>query len=203
LYALVPFLSWQLYDPRRIVAPNFFLFKFAFCYGMQVATIEFARNVCGIKDAHSTEVKEKAPHPVIDIMPEQKANLNKKKFGATMRLGSYNCQLKKGTRAYNAYRAASKDLPRGKKSAVKKLTNGDMIISERHRHRYELNNEYRKTLEDKGMVMSGVNPERDLVEIIELPKHKFFIGTQFHPEFKSRPLRPHPLFLEFIKAAIT
>ena len=163
------------------------------CYGMQIATIEFARNVCGIKDAHSTEVKEKAPHPVIDLLPEQKANINKKRFGATMRLGSYTCHLKKGTRAYSAY----------KNSDFEKVIskNGDILISERHRHRYELNNEYRKALEDKGLVMSGINPDRDLVEIIELPKHKFYLGTQFHPEFKSRPLRPHPLFSAFVKAA--
>ena len=163
------------------------------CYGMQIATIEFARNVCGIKDAHSTEVKEKAPHPVIDLLPEQKANINKKRFGATMRLGSYACHLKKGTRAYSAY----------KNSDFEKVIskNGDILISERHRHRYELNNEYRKALEDKGLVMSGINPDRDLVEIIELPKHKFYLGTQFHPEFKSRPLRPHPLFSAFVKAA--
>ena len=163
------------------------------CYGMQIATIEFARNVCGIKDAHSTEVDQKASHPVIDILPEQKVNLQKKDFGATMRLGSYSCQLKKGTKAYTAYKNSDFE---------KEQKNGDILISERHRHRYELNNEYRKALEDKGLVMSGVNPDRDLVEIIELPGHKFYLGTQFHPEFKSRPLRPHPLFAAFVKAAI-
>lgn len=165
------------------------------CYGMQIATIEFARNVCGIKGAHSTEVKEKAAHPVIDILPEQKVNLQKKNFGATMRLGSYVCHLKPRTIAYKAY----------KNSGFEKneLDNGELLIRERHRHRYELNNEYRKALEDKGLVMSGINPERDLVEIIELPKHKFFVGTQFHPEFKSRPMRPHPLFTAFVKASIS
>jgi CTP synthase len=140
--------------------------------------------VCGLKDAHTTEIHPKTPHPVIDILPEQKVNLRKKDFGATMRLGAYPCALRKGTKAHKAY-------------------NGEDLISERHRHRYELNNEYRKALEDKGMVMSGVNPERDLVEIIELKDHAFFVGTQFHPEFKSRPLRPHPLFAAFVKAAIS
>lgn len=163
------------------------------CYGMQIATIEFARNVCGIKDAHSTEVKQKAPHPVIDILPEQKANIKKKDFGATMRLGTYPCKLKAGTAAFRAYKNSD---------FKKEVKNGDIVISERHRHRYELNNEYKKTLEDKGLVMSGVNPDRDLVEIIELPKHKFYLGTQFHPEFKSRPLRPHPLFSAFVKACL-
>ncbi|MFY9457371.1 MAG: CTP synthase [Candidatus Spechtbacterales bacterium] len=165
---------------------------FGLCYGMQVATIEFARNVCGIKGAHSTEVDTKSPNPVIDILPEQKVNLRKKDFGATMRLGAYPCVLRKGTKAHAAYKNSNFE------NKVQK--NGDILISERHRHRYELNNEYRKTLEDKGLVMSGTNPDRDLVEIIELPKSKFYLGTQFHPEFKSRPLRPHPLFLAFVKA---
>jgi len=165
------------------------------CYGMQVSTIEFARNVCGIKDAHSTEVDTKAPHPVIDILPEQKANMKKKDFGATMRLGSYACHLKSGSVAHRAYRKADFE--------KKEIGGGDLLIHERHRHRYELNNEYRKALEDKGLVMSGINPDRDLVEVIELPKHKFYLGTQFHPEFKSRPLRPHPLFSAFVKAAIS
>lgn len=155
------------------------------CYGMQIATIEFARNVCGLKDANTTEINRKTPHPVIDVMPEQKINLQKKDYGATMRLGAYPCQLKPKTIAHTAYKSA------------------DLMVSERHRHRYELNNEYRKTLEDKGLVMSGINPDRDLVEIIELKDHKFFLGTQFHPEFKSRPLRPHPLFTAFVKAAIS
>ena len=108
-----------------------------------------------------------------------------------MRLGTYPCKLKAGTAAFRAYKNSD---------FKKEVKNGDIVISERHRHRYELNNEYKKTLEDKGLVMSGVNPDRDLVEIIELPKHKFYLGTQFHPEFKSRPLRPHPLFSAFVKA---
>jgi len=155
---------------------------FGLCFGLQLAVIEFARNVCGLKDATSKEFQKNAKVPVIDVMPEQKALLEEKRFGATMRLGAYACTLKKGTLASRAY--------------------GTERISERHRHRYEINNEYRELLESKGMVMSGVNPGRDLVEIAELKGHPFFLGTQFHPEFKSRPLRPHPLFREFIKACI-
>ncbi len=153
------------------------------CYGMQLAVIEFARNVCKLKGAHTTEINRKTKYPVIDVLPEQKINIREKNFGATMRLGAYSCQLVKGTRSYKAY----------------KKTN----ISERHRHRYELNNDFKKELENKGMIMAGINPERDLVEIIEIKKHPFFVGTQFHPEFKSRPLNPHPLFKEFIRTCIT
>lgn len=166
------------------------------CLGMQLATIEFARNVCGLKDANSTEftstkgAKNKkgqaiahTPYPVIDIMPDQKQTLGQGKYGATMRLGAYTCKLNKDSISF--------------KDAYKQLT-----ISERHRHRYEFNNEYRKILEKNGLLIAGVNPERNLVEIIELPKHPFFVASQFHPEFKTRPLRPHPLFREFIKIAI-
>ena len=144
--------------------------------------IEFARHVCGIDGATSGEFNEKAKNKVIDVMPEQKVLLKEKKYGATMRLGAYDCTLRPHTVARRAY--------------------GADMISERHRHRYELNNEFREILEKKGMIMSGINPEKDLVEIIELPNHPFFVATQFHPEFKSRPLKPHPLFLEFIKSAI-
>jgi len=153
------------------------------CLGMQLSVVEFARNVCGLKKANSTEFDQKTPHPVIDVMPEQKVLLREKRYGGTMRLGDYKCQLKKGTKNYFAY---------GKKN----------YILERHRHRYELNNEYREILEKKGMIFAGVNPERDLVEIIELKNHPFFVASQFHPEFKSKPLNPHPLFREFIKASI-
>jgi len=152
------------------------------CLGMQLATIEFARNVCGLKDATSTEFNPKTSQPVIDVMTDQKQLLEKKNFGATMRLGAYNCQIIENTHAFTAY--------------------GKAKISERHRHRYELNNAYRKALEDKGLVIAGVNPQKDLVEIIELKDHSFFMASQFHPEFKSRPLRPHPLFREFVRAAI-
>ena len=152
------------------------------CYGMQLATIEFARNVALIEKANSTEIDSKTENPVIDIMGDQKANLNSKKYGGTMRLGTYDCEVAPYTIAYSAYK--------------------ERLIKERHRHRYEFNNKYIKLLKEKGLVFSGVNPERDLVEIIELPKktHPFFVGTQFHPEFKSRPLLPHPLFLAFIEA---
>lgn len=151
------------------------------CLGMQLAVIEFARNVCKIKYATSGEFNKKAKDKVIDVMEEQKALLKDKQYGGTMRLGSYNCQLKKNTVSNKAYR--------------------ESLISERHRHRYELNNQYREILEKKGMIMAGVNPGKDLVEIIEIKNHPFFVATQFHPEFKSRPLKPHPLFLEFIRAA--
>lgn len=153
------------------------------CLGMQLAVVEFARNICGLKGANSTEFNPKTKYPVIDVMLEQKALIREKKYGGTMRLGGYKCELKKGSRSWKAYGRTK-------------------YVSERHRHRYELNNEFREVLEAKGMVMAGINPERDLVEIIELKNHPFFIASQFHPEFKSRPLRPHPLFREFIKAAI-
>ncbi|KKT26976.1 MAG: CTP synthetase [Parcubacteria group bacterium GW2011_GWA2_43_9b] len=152
------------------------------CYGMQLACVEFARHVCGLKDAHTTEINKDTPHPIIDLMLEQKAVLKDNRYGGTMRLGAYYCRLTPGTKAAKAY--------------------GRELISERHRHRYEFNNEYRDLLVKNGLTVSGVNPERDLVEIIELKNHPFFVATQFHPEFKSRPLAPHPLFREFIKAAI-
>ena len=153
------------------------------CLGMQLAVVEFARNVCGMKDADTTEIVKYCKYPVIDIIPEQKTLTKERKYGGTMRLGDYRCKLKAGTLASRAYQGLG-------------------IIKERHRHRYELNNDFRKTLEKKGLVMSGVNPEKDLVEIIELSDHPFFVACQFHPEFKSRPLRPHPLFREFIKKAV-
>ena len=154
---------------------------FGLCLGMQLASIEFARNVCGIKKANSMEFDAKA-EPLIDMMLEQKALLKESRYGGTMRLGAYNCQLKPGTIARKAY--------------------GKEIISERHRHRYELNNKYKEILENRGLVISGINKEKDLVEIVELQAHPFFVATQFHPEFKSSPLIPHPLFREFIKACI-
>lgn len=156
---------------------------FGLCLGMQLAVIEFARNVCGLKDATSAEFKNtESKNIVINVMQEQKILLKEKKYGATMRLGSYKCQLKQKTIAQKAY--------------------GLNMISERHRHRYELSNEYRGILKGRGMEMSGINPEKNLVEIIELKDHPFFLGTQFHPEFKSRFLKPHPLFKEFVKIAI-
>lgn len=152
---------------------------FGVCLGMQCAVIEFARNVAGLKHAESSEVNEKAKDKVIDIMPDQKNIENK---GGTMRLGAYVCNLKKDSLAYKLY---------GKKK-----------ISERHRHRYEFNNAYKETFEKNGMIASGINPENNLVEVVEIADHPFFIGTQFHPEFKSTVLNPHPLFAGFIKAAI-
>ncbi len=153
------------------------------CLGMQLAVIEFARNVCSIKKAYSTEFAPKCKYPVIDTMTEQKKFLKQEKYGATMRLGTYKCELKKGTKSFNIY-------------------DGKKYIYERHRHRYELNNAFRKRLEKRGMVVAGVNPKRNLVEIIEIKDHPFFIASQFHPEYKSKPLKPHPLFKEFIKTCI-
>ncbi len=154
---------------------------FGLCLGMQLAVIEYARNVCNLEEASTTEANENCRHPVIDIMPAQKKIIKNKNYGGTMRLGAFDCKIKKGTKSYNAY---------------KKET-----ISERHRHRFEVNNEFKKILEDNGLVLAGVNPDLDLVEIIEIKKHPFFVGVQFHPEFKSKPLNGHPLFVEFIKAA--
>lgn len=151
------------------------------CYGMQLAVIEFARHVARMQKANTTEVDPKTPFPVIDMMPDQKDKLLKRDFGGTMRLGEYRCALTRGTVAQQAY---------GKRS-----------IQERHRHRYELNNEFRDRLEKAGLRVSGTNPERNLVEIIELQKHPFFVGVQFHPEFKSYPLQPHPLFSAFVRAS--
>lgn len=155
---------------------------FGLCYGMQHAVIEFARNVCGLAGAHTTEVDPETPHNVIDVMPEQIANIAEKKMGGSMRLGAYPCDLADGTISREAYR-----VPR---------------ISERHRHRYEFNNAYRAELEAKGLIVAGVHPDRNLVEIVELKDHPFFVGVQFHPELKSRPLNPHPLYLAFIRSAL-
>ena len=157
---------------------------FGLCYGMQLMTVEYARNVAGLAGAHTTEVDGKTPSPVIAILPEQVEKLAKKAYGGTMRLGAYPCELVSGTIAHEAY---------GKKS-----------ISERHRHRYEVNSEYIEKLEKAGLVFSGKSPDGVLMEIAELPKsvHPFFLGTQFHPEFRARPLSPHPLFSAFIKASV-
>jgi CTP synthase len=154
---------------------------FGICFGMQMAAIEFARNVCGIKDATSREFvgeKKSARNLVIDIMHDQK---NLRDMGGTMRLGAYPCRVEKGTKTFEAY--------------------GSSMITERHRHRYEFNNKYRALFEKKGLTMSGVNDDRDLVEIIEITEHPWFIGVQFHPEFKSKPLAPHPLFKRFVTAS--
>jgi len=154
------------------------------CYGMQLMVIEFARHILNLSDAHTTEVDRETKNPVIDIMPEQKKNLEDKNYGATMRLGAYGAILKKGTIAFGAYKKKR--------------------ISERHRHRWEVNPEYVKKLEAGDLIFSAQSPDRRLMEIAELSikDHPFFLGTQFHPEFKSSPLLAHPLFLEFVKAAI-
>ena len=152
---------------------------FGLCLGMQIAVIDFARNQLGLTDANSTEFNPNTPHPVIDIMGEQKEIKDK---GATMRLGAWPCVLEKGSLAYNAYEKES--------------------ISERHRHRYEFNNQYREQLEEAGMLISGTNPDRGLVEIIEIKNHPWFVAVQFHPEFQSKPNQAHPLFASFVEAAL-
>ncbi len=146
------------------------------CLGMQCAVVEFARNACGLKNAASTEFDASTPHPVIHLSPEQEGIVN---MGGTMRLGAYPCLLRKDTRSFEAYKMEE--------------------IVERHRHRYEFNNEYRDPLKEKGMVVAGVYPKRDLVEIVEIKDHPWFVGVQFHPEFKSKPLKPHPLFVKLIE----
>ncbi|MFA7253015.1 MAG: CTP synthase [Patescibacteria group bacterium] len=168
---------------------------FGLCYGMQIATIEFARNVCGIKDANTEEIDPHAVNPVIHIMAEQKEKLKRKDFGGSMRLGEYACKLQKGSISYDAYRAY------WPKELLAKSDKQSVTIYERHRHRYEFNNNYKIQLEEAGLRLSGINPDRNLVEIIEAKDHPFFAGVQFHPEFLSRPERPHPLFMAFIKAA--
>ncbi len=149
------------------------------CMGMQCAVIEFARNVCGLKGANSTEFDPDTPYPVIDLMPEQKKVVN---MGGTMRLGVYRCRLKNPSLAYRAYAQEE--------------------VSERHRHRFEVNNTYLDHLAREGLVATGIWPEGGLVEVMELSGHPWFLGTQFHPEFKSRPNRPHPLFRDFVRAAL-
>ncbi len=146
---------------------------------MQVAAIEFARNVLGLKDAHSTEFDPETPHPVITILPEKK---DIKYFGGTLRRGAYPCKIKRDSLAYKIYETE--------------------LIYERHRHRYEFNPEYRELFERNGMIISGESPDGYLAEIMEFRDHPFFIGVQFHPEFKSRPLNPHPIFRDFVYASI-
>ena len=153
------------------------------CFGMQMAVIEFARHVLGFKKANSTEVDVQTPYPVIHILPGQKKYLEKHQYGGTIRLGSWPCKLRKSSLVYRAYGS------------------DQTTIRERHRHRYEFNNRYRKRFEKAGMKITGTSPDGKLVEAIEIPKHPFFVGTQFHPEYQSRPLSPHPLFMEFIRAA--
>jgi len=155
---------------------------FGLCYGMQMAVVEFARNICGLADANTAEINPKTTNPIIHIMEEQGDLVKNKKYGGTMRLGAYPCVLNKKSLSYKAY--------------------GQKNISERHRHRYEFNNSYREQFEKAGLVIAGASPDNSLVEIIEIKNHPFFVGVQFHPEFKSRPLHPHPLFKEFISACL-
>ncbi len=173
------------------------------CFGMQMAVIEFARNVLKLDDANSQEVNPQTPYSVIHIMPNQKEYLEKKQYGGTIRLGAWPCVVRKGTvleKAYKTY-GADKDnpwfIPRGKKIKLK-----EFVVFERHRHRYEFNLKYRKLFEKNGFVISGMSPDKKLVEAIEIKNHPFFVGTQFHPEYLSRPLTPHPIFISFLKAAI-
>ncbi len=150
------------------------------CLGMQMAVIEFARNMLDLEDANSTEMDLHTPHPVIDLMEEQKTITN---LGGTMRLGAWGCKILPGTLVHEIY-------------------SGEDNISERHRHRYEFNNSYKPDFEQAGMIMSGINTDTDLVEIIELPDHPWFIGVQYHPEYRSTVASPHPLFVGFVKAAL-
>jgi len=152
------------------------------CYGMQLAVVEFARHVAGLKDANTVEADPQTEHPVIHIMPHQESVIREKRYGGSMRLGAYPCVLAERTRSRKLY--------------------GSDRISERHRHRYEVNNAYRERLREAGLVIAGTSPDGLLVEIVELKDHPFFVATQFHPEFKSRPLRPHPLFAGFVGAAL-
>lgn len=152
---------------------------FGICLGMQLAAVEFARNVCGLTGAHSSELDPNTPYPIINLLPDQE---NVVEMGGTLRLGSYPCILTQGSQAHKEY--------------------GEINITERHRHRYEFNNFYRERLTNKGLVLSGVSPDGRLVEIVELPEHPWFVAGQFHPEFKSRPEKAHPLFAGFIKASL-
>ena len=162
------------------------------CYGMQLAVVEFARNVVGLKKAHTTEVNPKTPHPVIHIIPEQERIIKDRAYGGTMRLGSWDCKVKNNTICHNSYK---------KHNQLDNLKQS--IASERHRHRWEFNDQYALQLEQKGLVIAGRSLKEKLVELIALPKstHPFFVGTQGHPEYKSRPLKPHALFIEFLKAS--
>lgn len=152
---------------------------FGICLGMQLATVEYARNVLNLEGAHSTELDPSTPHSIIDLLPEQK---DVEDLGGTLRLGLYPCKLTPGSKAQEAY--------------------GEELVYERHRHRYEFNNEFREQFEAAGFMFSGTSPNGRLIEIVELPEHPFFVASQFHPEFVSRPQRPQPLFREFIKASV-
>ncbi len=165
---------------------------FGICLGMQIAVIEYARNVANIADANSGEFDELCKNKVIDFMPGQSDTIDK---GGTLRLGKYPCMVKQGTLLEQCYLAVD--------GAVPSEVSSQVCISERHRHRYEFNNDYRKVLTDAGLTISGLSPDGDLVETVEIADHPFFVGVQFHPEFKSRPNRPHPIFRKFVESALT
>ncbi|MFW5883787.1 MAG: CTP synthase, partial [Verrucomicrobiota bacterium] len=171
---------------------------FGLCLGLQIAVIEFSRHAAQLAGASSEEFSEDTAHPVIHIMEDQKEILHK---GASMRLGAWPCKLLPGTRAHEAYSEhggeANPSVP-----AARHEDDGSMIISERHRHRYEFNNSYRERLEAAGLTFSGVNPERDLIEIVEITEHPWFLAVQFHPEFQSKPDAAHPLFASFVAASL-
>jgi CTP synthase len=174
------------------------------CFGMQMATIEFARNVLNLKGANTVEANPGTKFPVITVMEAQKDLLKNRQYGGTIRLGAYPCVLKKGTKLEKSYLNYGKVagapwfIPRNKEITK----NSSLVIYERHRHRYEFNSKYRKQFENAGFVVSGTSPDGQLVEAVEIKDHKFFIGTQFHPEYISRPLAPHPLFLSFLEATV-
>ena len=159
------------------------------CYGMQLAVVEFARNVLGYRDANTEECNPDSTHPVIHLIPTQKEKMARRAYGGSMRLGNWECHVRENTISFASYNKSQ--------SWIR-----DHVVGERHRHRYEFNDEYASQIESKGMILAGRSVVENLVEIIELPKsmHPFFLGTQFHPEYKSRPLSPHPLFLSYIKA---
>jgi len=165
------------------------------CFGMQLAMVDFGRNVCGLKRANSQEVNPKTPHPVIHIMSDQEEYLKERQYGGTVRLGAWPCKLIKGTKLREIYEKHSQD-------PDTLYPKPYILVNERHRHRYEFNRKYKRLFEKNGAVFSGVSPDGKLIEAVEIPSHPFFIGTQFHPELKSRPLSPHPIFLEFIKACL-
>jgi CTP synthase len=178
------------------------------CFGMHMATIEFARNVLNLKNANSTEVNPEVKYPVIHVMDDQKAYLEKNQYGGTIRLGAWPCIVKKGTVLEKAYKdfGGGRDNPWHIPNPLiphhTPSTNHQTLIFERHRHRYEFNNEYKEKFEKEGFVISGTSPDVKLVEAIELTDHPFFVGTQFHPEYISRPLTPHPIFISFLKSSL-
>ena len=165
------------------------------CFGMQLAMVELARNVCHLKNAHSQEADPNSPHLVIHLMPDQEEYLKNRQYGGTIRLGAWPCKLLKGTQLRKIYE-------KHVSSPHTLYSKPHVFINERHRHRYEFNLKYKDLFEEKGIVFSGISPDKKLIEAMEIPSHPFFIGTQFHPELKSRFLSPHPIFLEFIKACL-